>query len=132
MYFTSLALAFLLVGQQPQPERLCSGSRPRVSPDGRWVALHRFVAIPGEFGFHGEQIYRTEVWIRDLRTGEEKLLSKASWLSGWINSTREVFHDAKSAVVPGAPDTGKVSKPPDGITAQNKAWAPGGARIAYF
>lgn len=56
--------------------RLSSGGgfAPRVSPDGRWLAFGRRLAS-GTISFKGRELGpRTALWLRDLATGQERLL----------------------------------------------------------
>jgi hypothetical protein len=126
----SLVLTVLLAIPQIQAEPVCAGMCPRVSPDGRWVALQR-AAMSDQPGLRGLPEFTFETWVRDLRSGEEKRLAKDAWASGWIDPTTVVFHDGTSAGVNGAPDAGKIAKPPAGISIRNCAWAPGGRKLAY-
>ncbi|MEQ9400052.1 MAG: amidohydrolase family protein [Longimicrobiales bacterium] len=63
-------------GEAAQQIRGSSGSAyaPEVSPDGRWLAFAR--RIPnGTISFKGHRFGpRTALWLRDLRTGAERLL----------------------------------------------------------
>lgn len=60
----------------PASNRISSGggAAPEVSPDGRWLAFAR--EIPdGTISFKGHRYGpRTALWLRDLRTGAERLL----------------------------------------------------------
>ena len=60
----------------PASNRISSGGgvAPEVSPDGRWLAFAR--EIPdGTISFKGHQYGpRTALWLRDLRTGGERML----------------------------------------------------------
>ncbi|HEU4339718.1 MAG TPA: hypothetical protein VFS19_06590 [Planctomycetota bacterium] len=127
---SSLVLVALLIAQQSPAVELCSGSRPRVSPDGRWVGFHRSVETD-DTDLRGNSVWRTDVWIRDLGSGEEKRLAMDSWLSGWVDATTAVFHGGKTAGVTGVAPAIKAAQPPEGITACNRAWAAGGKRMAY-
>jgi len=68
--------------------RFSSGgaAAPEVSPDGRWLAFAR--QIPdGTLSFKGHQFGpRTALWLRDLKTGSERLLmdpiEPMTWVSG--------------------------------------------------
>ncbi len=50
------------------------GAAPEVSPDGRWLAFARHIP-DGTLSFKGHKFGpRTALWLRDLRTGAERLL----------------------------------------------------------
>lgn len=50
------------------------GAAPEISPDGRWLAFARHIP-DGTLTFKGHQFGpRTALWLRDLRTGAERML----------------------------------------------------------
>jgi Tol biopolymer transport system component len=50
------------------------GAAPEISPDGRWLAFARHIP-DGTLEFKGHQFGpRTSLWLRDLKTGAERLL----------------------------------------------------------
>ena len=127
MVLTILVIAL----QAPTVEPVTTGYRPRLSPDGKWVAFHRPVQTD-DTDLRGSPVWRNEVWIRDVGSGEEKRLAKDAWISGWINSTTLIFRDGTMATTTAPTDPVRVAKLPADFHASNRAWAPGGARMAFI
>jgi hypothetical protein len=124
-----LVLALLILLQQPTSEKITEGFRPRVSPDGRWLAFQRSVEDHNKSDLRGDAVYRWEAWIRDLRSGEERRVADDSWVSGWVDATTIVFCDGTTAAAEGKPI--EVAKRPTEDYPSNRAWAPGGKRMAF-
>ena len=69
----------------PKETEYFEGACPLLSPNGRLVALRRYVPEQKVFAtFRNPNPMREDVWIRDLRTGEERLLCKESRPLEWL------------------------------------------------
>jgi len=55
---------------------------PKLSPDGHHVAFirkskrHASLTIGAESDYHGDEILADQIWVKDIRTGKERLLVK--------------------------------------------------------
>ena len=110
---------------------ITTGSRPRASRDGKWLAfLRRTTPPPDSYGIYGD------LWVRDLGTGDEMLLySNATTLVGmdWDRAGTRLFFD-NGCGLQQIDLTGAVT--PVGFPTQCNQYAPAvspvDGRVAFF
>ncbi len=106
------------------------GSMPRISSDGKWLAVRRFVQDPDQTDIRGNRVWRSEVWIRDQQTGRERRVAEDDYLLGWIDAETLILLTGgpMSANVGVKPP--EVARLPGNMRVKNREWASGGRSVA--
>jgi dipeptidyl aminopeptidase/acylaminoacyl peptidase len=131
-------LAFLLLAAAVVPTidqslNFRSGSNPRISPDGRYVAY-----MVQETNWE-ENAFETEIWVHSAITGERYQLTsgkKSSWAPAWSPDSKVLAflsdRDGKAQLYTISPTGGEamaLTKDESGVTAYD--WSADGKRIAF-
>lgn len=114
-----------------KPERLCDGDQAEIAPDGKAIALRKTEIKDGK---SVEKLY-----LRDLATGKETLLTPADWphCSGpaWSPDGKTIAFaarwDAGNGVYTVPAAGGKPTKVYDKQGACEPHWSPDGKRLVY-
>ncbi len=110
-------------------DRICEGSTPLLSPDGARLAFQRWRRDPTAFDLRGNQVYRSETWVRDLKDGKERCLAEQTRQVAWRDEKTLML--ASGDLVDG--ETGKVVGPlakfPHDVRMKATRWSRDGRQL---
>jgi hypothetical protein len=90
----------LKIADHPKGTESFVGGCPSLSPNGRLVAVRRYVPIDLSISnFDGSNAMREDLWIRDLKTGKERLIREDCRALEWLDDNA-VALDSNEVIEP--------------------------------